>query len=274
MTSSNKPIFAVIGGDRRISAVAQCLREDGFEVRTFATAEGGSSTLQTALEGADTVVLPIPMTKDGSTLYAPFYNGVTELDDIFKLASSAQIFAGLVDKDSGYNVTDYYDSEQLKILNALPTAEGAIQIAMRNTDYTISGSRCLISGFGRISKVLAPRLRALGADVTISARKPQDMAWIESLGYTPVHTSRIAEIAENKNIFFNTIPHIIYDARTLLRVNKKALIIDLASAPGGVDIRSAEEMGLRVISAPGLPGRTAPLTAGKYIKQTVLNLLK
>lgn len=274
MTSSKKYIFAVIGGDRRIAAVAQWLREDGYEARTFATAKDSEDSLLNALKGVDAVIMPIPMTKDGSTLYAPFYGGEIKLSDIFFLAASAQIFAGFVDKDSGYPVTDYYDSEQIKILNALPTAEGALQIAMHNTDFTISGSKCLISGFGRISKVLAPRLRSLGADVTISARNIQDLAWIEALGYKPVHTSCIAENAEDKNIFFNTVPHIIYDARTLRHIDKKALIIDMASVPGGVDIKAAEEMNLRVISAPGLPGRTAPLTAGKYIKQTVLNLLK
>ena len=53
-----------------------------------------------------------------------------------------------------------------------------------------------------------------------------------------------------------------------------ALIIDLASLPGGTDFAAAEELGLHAEHALALPGRCAPQTAGALIAQTVLAILE
>ena len=44
-------------------------------------------------------------------------------------------------------------------------------------------------------------------------------------------------------------------------MNRKALIIDLASLPCGVDLRAAWALGLRAWREPGLPGRHCPESA-------------
>lgn len=51
-----------------------------------------------------------------------------------------------------------------------------------------------------------------------------------------------------------------------------ALVIDLASKPGGVDLNAAKEYGVKTVWALSLPGRVAPISAGDIIKQTVLNI--
>ncbi|MCT9846916.1 hypothetical protein N7563_22945, partial [Leclercia adecarboxylata ATCC 23216 = NBRC 102595] len=53
-----------------------------------------------------------------------------------------------------------------------------------------------------------------------------------------------------------------------------ALIIDLASKPGGTDFRYAEKRGIKAILAPGLPGIVAPKTAGQIVANVLVNLLK
>lgn len=80
----------------------------------------------------------------------------------------------------GLTLTDYLSREELAVRNGVPTAEGAIEAAMAATDVTLCGTPCLVIGFGRIGKLLAHRLRGLGAEVTVSARRLDDLAWIDA----------------------------------------------------------------------------------------------
>lgn len=66
----------------------------------------------------------------------------------------------------------------------------------------------------------------------------------------------------------------ILDQEHLLALSDHALIIDLASNPGGVDFDAASAMGRRVIHALSLPGKVAPITAGDMIKDTICNILE
>src|SRR5699024_12265895 len=65
-------------------------------------------------------------------------------------------------------------------------------------------------------------------------------------------------------------PHPVLDETTLAKVNRSALLIDLASKPGGINFKAAEDLGIKAIHALGIPGKTAPLTAGKIIAQVMI----
>ena len=157
--------------------------------------------------------------------------------------------------------------------NAAATAEGAVEIAMREYDRTICGSRCLVTGFGRIGKALAWALRGLGASVSVSARKPADLAWIEVYGYTPVKSDEICR-GENYDIIFNTVPAMVFSESVLSRIHPSTLMIDLASMPGGIDFDAARKRGLRTVHALSLPGKTAPRAAGEIIKNTIYTMME
>jgi len=53
----------------------------------------------------------------------------------------------------------------------------------------------------------------------------------------------------------------------------RAVIIDLASKPGGTDFRYAERRGIKALLAPGLPGIVAPKTAGRIMADCLGRLL-
>ena len=137
-------------------------------------------------------------------------------------------------------IFDYGARDDFAILNALPTAEGAIECAMREYEGTISGSKCLVTGFGRIGKILAHKLVLLGANVTVSARKPSDLAYVKALGYNALNTENLRTV-KRFDIAFNTIPRLIFDRELLMNTDTNTLIIDLASLPGGVDFDTAEK---------------------------------
>ena len=65
----------------------------------------------------------------------------------------------------------------------------------------------------------------------------------------------------------------IINGSMLRQLREDCLIIDLASKPGGVDFESAKRLGRNVIWALSLPGKTAPLTAGNIIRDTINNIL-
>lgn len=145
---------------------------------------------------------------------------------------------------------------------------------MANSQITLHGSKSIVLGFGRCGKVLAHMLKGIGTDVSVAARSVADLAYIESYGYKALHLSNISKEIGIYDFVFNTIPTMILDEKKLDKINKKCLIIELASKPGGVDLDVAKKLGINVIDAQSLPGKVAPETAAKIIYDTILNAYK
>ena len=158
------------------------------------------------------------------------------------------------------------------LLNAVPTCEGAIQIAMEELPITIYGANVVVTGFGKIGELLALMLKNMGANVTVCARRSAQRAkaLIHSLHAAPF--SYLGECMASADIVFNTVPQQVIKREHLMGA-KDTLIIDLASKPGGVDMDGARDLGVKVIWALGLPGKVAPVTAGNIIKETICNII-
>lgn len=265
-----------VGGIDRMGA------ESFFLMKNFSEISFESSP-QKAIEGSECVILPLPTTSDGINLSAPLNGGeslsLKKLSYIMKEFGVKLVCGGKIPRDfkddcekSGIEVFDYYEREEFAIANAVPTAEGAIELAMSELPITIHGCRALVIGHGRIGKVLASSLKSLGAAVTVSARKRMDFAWIRAGGLCCVNTNKLSEVLskEDFDVIFNTVPVVVLGEKELYKVSKNTLIIDLASKPGGINSAVAKNMGLKVIWALSLPGKVAPITAGKIIADTVL----
>ena len=271
-------------------SLASMLHDAGHEVCTYAldAAPEGSVrlcglTAAGAAEGADCVILPLPAVRNGGgMLNAPMSANAHDVVSIInELPKGCLVCAGMADKalyeaaeSAGVQLTDYFEREELVALNALATAEGAISVLLRSSPITIWESKILIIGAGRIGKMLAKRLRALGAEVTVSARKAGDMAYIRELGCTAADTRELGAELEEYNTVFNTVPAMVLPRERLELLSPKALLIDLASRPGGIDLEAARELKLKTIWALGLPAETAPVTAGRIIMETVLNIIR
>ena len=147
-------------------------------------------------------------------------------------------------------------------------------MAMESTDRTLHGSRCLVTGCGRIGRLLAQRLQGLGAQVSISARRYGDLAWAAVWGYERLHTGHLSGRLGKFDLIFNTVPALIFDPGLLRQVREDCFLLDLASAPGGVDLDAARRLNRIVKSAPGLPGKTAPRTAAAAIRDSIYHILE
>jgi len=281
--------YTVIGGDLRNVKLAESILADGSQVNLYGFKNAGfgsilveNEDLQEAIDDSEIVIGPLPCSNDNETLNAPFHNEKIQMTDVLKTMKKNQLFiAGRIsDKIAkiakAYNVfaVDILEREEMAVLNAIPTAEGAIQIAMEELPITINGSKVMILGYGRIGKILSKMLSGFGADVYIEARKYSDIAWIKANGQKPVYINSLKQYIGDMNLIVNTIPYNILDSTMLENVGKDCLIIDLASKPGGVDLERAKVLGIKVIWALSLPGKVAPVTAANFIKQTVYNIIE
>ena len=228
----------------------------------------------------DAAILPIPVSNNGETLFAPFYKDKISLSEIAsKIKEGGTIFGGKFGKakeffeKQGFETVDYLERDDFAVMNSLVTAEGALQLAMEESSETIFGQKILITGFGRIAKALARMLAAMGADVTVCARKKSDIVWAEIFGCKG-KSFDILDKNTDFGIIFNTVPAEIFDRKRLSLINPDTLIIDLASKPGGVDFVYASEQGIRTIWALSLPGKVAPVTSGEIIARTVKNIIE
>ena len=176
--------------------------------------------------------------------------------------------------DEYIEIIDIMKREELAVLNTIATAEGAIEIAIANTNKIIHGSQILILGFGRIGKVLARKLAGLSAKVTCAARKDEDLAWIRAYGHMETNINTLGQNLEKYDIIMNTVPHTILTEERLKYVKQDCLLIDLASNPGGIDKKVAKERNLKLVWALALPGKVAPTTTAEFLKDTIFNVLK
>ena len=285
-----KPIgsFCVLGGDDRQGYLAEALCGAGYPVRaaaldqySFSDSSIKTCSVERAIEKSDCVILPLPVTMDSESLSAPLTLKKIMLNrDFVEMLEGKQVFAGQIDRipnlEAWHRVKlkDYYRQEPLIVGNAVLTAEAAISLAIQETPYGLLDSKCLVVGFGRIGKALAMMLRGMGGDVTVSARRREDFAWIRALGLKAVQTGEIGACISKMNIVFNAVPSPVLSEAVLERCPKRMLIIDLASPPGGVDFIRAEELGIKAIWALNLPGKYSPKSAAELIKTTVMDMVE
>ena len=278
--------FGVIGGDLRQACLADILSSDGYnvvisgleqceEVNTNIKAE----SIEAVMKTADVIVLPLPASRDNICVNAPFAIDTIYLDKIASLSKAGQLITGGILSENfisslkkyGALASDYYKREELTILNSIPTAEGALEIILRESKCTVYSSAVLISGYGRIGRVLTKMFIGLGADVYVSMRKQSDKAWVLAEGAKPIFTDKIKDFADR---FINTVPHVLFDSKLLKLFKPSALFVDLASLPGGIDFDAANKLGIKAISAQSLPGKCAPFTAAKFVKETIFNIME
>lgn len=279
--------IAVIGGDLRQLTLARLLKKEGYHVflygfdKDIAVEDPEPEPDKSFVLNADIIILPVPVTFDGASINSPYAKEPMPIDVFLNgVNPSAVVFGGQIQpnlqkafEEYGIAYRDYLKREELSVKNAIPTAEGAIEIAMSETYITIHGSKCLVLGYGKIGKILSRMLSGIGAQTFVEARKYADLAMIEGHGYEPLPLDLLKGRIGEFDIIFNTVPTLILDDELLAHVKKDTLIIDLASKPGGVDFEAAKAYGVKVIWALSLPGKVAPVTSGAIIKDTIMNII-
>ena len=189
--------FAVVGGDLRTIKLAKILAKEGNMVYTYGLEKAEElkeikniifcEKLIEAVKMVQVVIGPIPFSSDGININMPFSDGKLSIREFMHNLNAKILIAGTIApdvyelaNDEYIEIVDIMKREELAVLNTIATAEGAIEIAIANTNKILHGSNVLVLGFGRIGKVLARKLAGLSTKVTCAARKEEDLAWIKA----------------------------------------------------------------------------------------------
>ena len=273
-------IFAVFGGDDRIVRLCGLLRADGHSVRPYAL-EGKlpcTANPEEALRGADAVILPLPC-EAGGGLNAPYSAEKHAFPALLAsappgmpvLAGKAPEALRSVCRRQKLALHDYFLREDFTLRNAELTAEGAVELLLQGSETSLRGSRVLIVGFGRIGRLLAVKLRALGADVTVAARKSEDRVLAECLGCRALPLPLPG--SGHWDAVVNTVPARIFGAAEMEELGG-ARMVELASPPYGFDFDEAAAAGKQIELASGLPGKTAPAAAAAAVRDAIYEIME
>ena len=275
--------FAVIGGDKRTEHLAAQLLRDGHRLRSFALERAAlppeisrESCLQSCVYGADCVLLPLPAER-GGRLHAPLSAEELGMPALIEALWPGQLLIGGALREEtvtaalrgGLRVADLLRQPALAVGNAALTAEGAIGCLIEHSERALWGGRALVLGWGRIGRILALRLSALGAQVTVAARSARDRAMAEALGCAAADYAGLDGILGDFDFIVNTVPARVLTEGMLCLIRPDALLLALASPPGGFGRTLAQNIGLHAVAAPGLPGETAPEAAALLLRQAV-----
>lgn len=277
--------FVILGGDKRLAYTAEEFIKRGYKTGVFANCEamavrgcGTFSCLKEAMESTDNIVSGIPFFRDGK-LNAPLCETTVTADDIAEhLLPSHIVAAGMVGDfalvcaKKGALCADYGKREDFCMLNAVPTAEAAIGILINNLPVTLWGSKILIIGYGRIGKVLSQRLKSLGANVTVTARKSSDFAISGISGIKCVSTGPYIDNGYQFDAVINTVPEKILTDKSFSQLRPDCFVMDVSAYPGYVSSEEAGVYGIKVTGAFSLPGKNSPVTAGRIIADVVTNI--
>lgn len=273
--------IALLGGDRRELEVAKVMLPH-YRLRCFGLPTEdlppsprllAASSPTEALSGVDAVLLPMAGVSEEGQLYAPLCSQIfLRAEDFAPVKSGTPVLVGVASnylarlcRELSLPLHRVAEHDLVALPNAVPTAEGALGLIMQNTAITVNNMRVLVLGFGRVGEALAIRLRALGAEVWVANRGERRGVRAESLGFSTSAWGDWAKRLGDFDVVVNTIPAAVLDKSMLLRLNPAALVLDLASGAGGVDFAAAKELGILAIHALSLPGKVAPISAGRIL---------
>ena len=268
----------ILGADKRQLSIYEILKNQ-YSVEAYDMP--GHPTYEKNENCGKFVILPTVASKDGVHLNLSRSNEPLTEDFISSLSRHTHLITGicqdnmkeLCTKKSIY-LHEYTKDETFKLLNAVPTAEGAIALAVQNTEITLWRSKCLIIGNGCIGKALGARLLALGANVTVSARKAEDFAHLDAMNIRHIETKDIDKEIGKYNVIFNTVPKRILQSDSLEALSTSTLFVDLASAPYGVDHERANEYPCKILKAGSLPGKFSPTTAAELAAEAIGKIIE
>lgn len=275
-----------LGGDaRQVEVINKCIELDALvRLVGFDKLENSPSGVRhealssVLLQEADIIVMPVIGCDDNGIIAAPFGSGdlVMKQELFMAIREGALVYTGMaksllrrMSTEYDFRLIELLDRDDVAIYNSIPTAEGALMMAIQNTDITIHDSTCVVLGIGRTGFTLAKTLQGLGAKIRVGVRREADAARAAVMGWEPFMTRDLTAYTSDIDLIFNTIPTMIITAQIISKLPRRTVIIDLASAPGGTDFRFAEKRGIKALLAPGLPGIVAPKTAGIIIANTL-----
>ncbi len=264
----------IIPADKRQKYMAKSLEENGVEC-VFYNPNLPMGNTERQFDG---VIFPLPSVKF-SRINCEYE---VKAENIFPLVKKGGlVFLAMADenlisciKNAELEFFDYYEREELIILNAALTAQGVLELVLINSDVCLNELNVLVTGYGKTGQAIAEVLKNNGVKVTVCARRERDRAKVRVKNMKAISFDEIRDMAESFDFLINTVPEQVIGKNLLSQFKENCIFLEIASKPYGIDISSAERMSKKVIIASSLPGKYTPRSAGVFIAQTILNIVK
>jgi len=280
--------LGIFGGDLRQVYMAEAFLKKGYHVFTYKlkapVIHENCTALHTPEELFDqcnVLIGPIPLTKDLVSIASTNTLDLNTNNINSHLTKDHMLIGGIIPtpivelcNSKGIPYYDLMKDEKITILNAVATAEGSIMEAIKDSTINLHGSTSLVLGYGRCAKILAGKLKALDANVIVAARSEDALAYAEAAGLRTIPLNEIRSLLPSCHFIFNTIPAMILDQDCLSYVNSEVTIIDIASAPGGVDYEYAMNHGINAKLCLGLPGKVSPRSSAEILVAKIDTFMK
>lgn len=274
--------IVIIGGDKRQKYLKDYLISAGYSVESYGLFDwdDDSDRLKSLITSDSAVVLPLPAARNGKTINMPFSKKELPIDRVMSFLSENNIvFGGIIKdfllqrlKEDNIPFYDYYDEKFIE-QNAILTSFGTLKIILEHIDFALPLGKYAVTGYGRVAKEVSKLLTSLSCDVTVFARRQSALREAEIRGIHALNFSELPKTASEFDVIINTVPSMVINDETVKNIRKDAKIIELASAPFGVDFESTRKNGIDVIRASGLPGKYTPKTAGEIIGKSIEDYL-
>lgn len=273
--------FLILGGDPRQLYLTRRLKKAGQKTLLYYDNSTPAFSLRHAMETSDILLCPVPFSKDRHTIFSSnqlegleidtFLNHLTEGHTLF----GGNILPSVKTHCESMNIPcfDFMQMEEVACKNSVATAEGALAEAISLSPINLYKSRCLVLGWGRCARTLADRLKGLNTAVTVAARDEKQLAHAGCLGYDTVLLADLAREIDRFDFIFNTIPAMVLDSVLLEAAKSDVAVIDIASAPGGVDFETCKRLGIPAKLCPGLPGIYSPMSSAEILYEAVMDHL-
>lgn len=274
--------FLIMGGDSRQICLNRLLSQAGARTRFYYDRPSSPFSLREAMENSHIILCPVPFTKDGKTVYSENSLPGLEIHTFTACLKNTHILFGgnipssVRERCDSLSIPchDFMQMEDVAWKNAVATAEGAVAEAIALSPRNLYRSRCLVFGYGRCASILADRLKGMGASVTVAGRDASQLVRAHCLGYDICLLKELKTVIGEFDFIFNTIPSLVLDAALAKQLQENAAVIDIASAPGGVDFQALERLNIRARLCPGLPGRYSPLSSAIILYEAVMEHIR
>ncbi|MYL42479.1 dipicolinate synthase subunit DpsA [Virgibacillus salexigens] len=288
--NTNKHVM-LLGGDERYLHVIDSLAKAGIRISLIGYEQlsfNEPNIQHVGLDNADfsslrAIILPVAGTDLKGKIEVTYSDKQVYLTEQLVSCTPKQcvIYSGTANQylQQIADVTDrklvkLFARDDIAIYNSIPTAEGTLKLAIEQSDETIHGANVCVLGFGRVGITVARVFSAVGANVSVAARSSAAVARITEMGFHAIPLNQLEKAIGQMTICINTIPSQVVDQSIISAMSPSVMLIDLASKPGGTDFDFALKRGISTFHALGLPGKTAPKSAGKIIATVLLDLLQ
>ncbi|WP_114352658.1 dipicolinic acid synthetase subunit A [Saliterribacillus persicus] len=283
--------IAVLGGDARyLELIKSLTSSDDLDILLVGFDQlnpGFSAVKQVSMNELEptelsAVILPLSGVDEFGNVETVFSNKqiTLKVDWINKLPETCTVFTGITTPFLKENVAarnlkfiPLMNRNDIAIYNSIPTAEGAIMLTIKHTNITIQHANVFLLGLGRVGTTCVQKFKALGANVWSVSKNKEDLARADVMGVTPLPLEQLSAHIHAADIVINTIPAKVLTKKEIQLMGSQAVILDLASKPGGTDFSFAKARGVEAIHALGLPGIVAPKTSGEILANAIKEML-